>query len=636
MWTRIKNTFTHTEFPIPRQITPRYDHKEVKMIAFSDASKNSYGTAVYLRFSFENGETHTNLLFSKSRVKPAKNKERYTIPRLELLSLVTATNAAVFLTQELKPSLSIEAVEFFSDSMIALGWVSTHKKLKCFVANQVKLIKENCKRLHNNNIGHNLHHCSTDQNPADFVSRGKSTEELFSSSLWMEGPQFLKSPEEQCPARWTDSATNPKWLESAMSEEMTQKIKTKYNLPSDSTAAPVTALITIADEVPVEYHSSVPYHSTNSLNKLIRYVDKVLYKAAAFGEKINKQWTGRIMKKYTNSKDLTGRSQKQKAILEYLILDHYKESAARSSNYIPQELHPVQDQRGFIRHGTRLDKSELPNDTKYPIILMRDHKLTELIVRDLHIQNKHIGTEHLVTKIREKYWIPKCKQLARSVIRTCTVCRRLTGKKFKYPSVPALPSYRVRRSRPFESIGLDYFGPIYYNGRITDKKIWVMICTCLVTRNIHLEVVPDNTTYQFVLAMRRFFARRGTPRRVVLDNARTFKLGERIFNGDIKQITPQIRRRPDQMGNNTLQEKANQTFHHHLVPLEIEYEEDEPRLTEAQPHPEKEEATNETPTTTLEDKKQPGLHKAQRTRPYLDRIVKRNITYQIEFTFFYD
>uniref|UniRef100_A0A8R1HTV9 Integrase catalytic domain-containing protein n=1 Tax=Caenorhabditis japonica TaxID=281687 RepID=A0A8R1HTV9_CAEJA len=36
--------------------------------------------------------------------------------------------------------------------------------------------------------------------------------------------------------------------------------------------------------------------------------------------------------------------------------------------------------------------------------------------------------------------------------------------------------------------------------------------------------------------MRRFFARRGTSRRVVLDNARTFKLGERIFNGDIKQL----------------------------------------------------------------------------------------------------
>uniref|UniRef100_A0A8R1EMQ2 Arp2/3 complex 34 kDa subunit n=1 Tax=Caenorhabditis japonica TaxID=281687 RepID=A0A8R1EMQ2_CAEJA len=66
-------------------------------------------------------------------------------------------------------------------------------------------------------------------------------------------------------------------------------------------------------------------------------------------------------KKCTNSKDLTGQSQQRNAILEYLILDHYKESAARSSNYILQKLHPVQDQRGFIRHGTRLDKLELPN-----------------------------------------------------------------------------------------------------------------------------------------------------------------------------------------------------------------------------------------------------------------------------------
>uniref|UniRef100_A0A8R1IH80 Integrase catalytic domain-containing protein n=1 Tax=Caenorhabditis japonica TaxID=281687 RepID=A0A8R1IH80_CAEJA len=55
------------------------------------------------------------------------------------------------------------------------------------------------------------------------------------------------------------------------------------------------------------------------------------------------------------------------------------------------------------------------------------------------------------------------------------------------------------------------------------------------TRNEAVKLY-QNTTYQCVLAMRRFFARRGTSRRVVLDNARTFKLGERIFNGDIKQL----------------------------------------------------------------------------------------------------
>lgn len=49
---------------------------------FSDASTHAYGACIYPRTLDQNGVWSSNLLCSKSRVAPIKNK--VTIPRLEL------------------------------------------------------------------------------------------------------------------------------------------------------------------------------------------------------------------------------------------------------------------------------------------------------------------------------------------------------------------------------------------------------------------------------------------------------------------------------------------------------------------------------------------------------------------------
>ncbi|KHJ91475.1 hypothetical protein OESDEN_08660 [Oesophagostomum dentatum] len=56
------------------------------------------------------------------------------------------------------------------------------------------------------------------------------------------------------------------------------------------------------------------------------------------------------------------------------------------------------------------------------------------------------------------------------------------------------------------------------------------------TRALHLEVVADNTTIQFILAFRCFIARRGTPDQVISDNAPTFKLGMEVISNDLIKI----------------------------------------------------------------------------------------------------
>ena len=46
---------------------------------------------------------------------------------------------------------------------------------------------------------------------------------------------------------------------------------------------------------------------------------------------------------------------------------------------------------------------------------------------------------------------------------------------------------------------------------------------CCITRAIHLELVTDMTTTTFIRCLKRFSARRGLPRKILLNNAMTFK-----------------------------------------------------------------------------------------------------------------
>lgn len=58
-------------------------------------------------------------------------------------------------------------------------------------------------------------------------------------------------------------------------------------------------------------------------------------------------------------------------------------------------------------------------------------------------------------------------------------------------------------------------------------KVYIALFTCAVTRAIHLELVSDMTTENFLLAFRRFLSRRGFCNTIYSDNARTFKRAQK-------------------------------------------------------------------------------------------------------------
>lgn len=80
------------------------------------------------------------------------------------------------------------------------------------------------------------------------------------------------------------------------------------------------------------------------------------------------------------------------------------------------------------------------------------------------------------------------------------ICRRLEGKPCQGNVSPPLPQFRVQRSHPFQTTGVDFAGPLYVRSSNPGErsKVWLCLYTCCSTRAVHLDVVPDMTASSFL------------------------------------------------------------------------------------------------------------------------------------------
>ncbi|XP_074652800.1 uncharacterized protein LOC141907098 [Tubulanus polymorphus] len=109
------------------------------------------------------------------------------------------------------------------------------------------------------------------------------------------------------------------------------------------------------------------------------------------------------------------------------------------------------------------------------------------------------------------------------MVRQCVVCRKLSGRPFKLPVEPPLPGARVADVPAFFHTGIDFAGPFNVKMMSESQKCYICLFTCSVSRGLHLEVTEDQSTESFMRAFRRFVSRRSLPKKVLTDNAATFK-----------------------------------------------------------------------------------------------------------------
>nr|CAI5866960.1 unnamed protein product [Callosobruchus analis] len=453
----------------------------IEIHIFCDSSEKAYCSCAYIKSSDVDGNSTVHLLIAKSKVVPLKT---VTLPRLELCGAVVGAR----LGQKVKQALKLENVKlvFWTDSTIVLGWLnSAPRNKKTFVSNRVAKIQE----LTSTDI---WRHVPSSSNPADLVSRGRKTNELIKANIWWNGPSWLHS-NENC---WPENPCVKQELPDVRKNVEVYCIKTnacKFTLFekyfSLGKLVRITALVVrfISNcKVPTEHrqfnHLTIEELDV-ALDKLVRIAQN-----ESFYDEIQQIKHGEIDKK---SKLIS--------------------------------LNPFIDSWGILRVGGRLCNATY--EKKHPLILSKEHPLSVLIAKDYHMKLLHAGPRHMLSAMREKYWIISALSLVKKVVRNCIKCFRFKPKTIS-PIMGNLPQERLEPSRIFDIVGVDYAGPFL----IKDKagrgasvvKGYVALSVCFVSKAVHLELVTGLSKDAFILALRRFIARRGKPKLIFSDNGTNF------------------------------------------------------------------------------------------------------------------
>jgi hypothetical protein len=145
-------------------------------------------------------------------------------------------------------------------------------------------------------------------------------------------------------------------------------------------------------------------------------------------------------------------------------------------------------------------------------VLAKDHKLSELYVRAAH-EEGHEGAVATLHRSRRRVWITNGRALADSVRFQCTECQLKTKKCMEQRMGP-LPNHRVEIGAIFQSVAIDLFGPIEYQGIVNKRQVgkgWGVVFVCTTTSAVHIEFMDTYSTDSFLMALRRFMCLRGTP-----------------------------------------------------------------------------------------------------------------------------
>ena len=82
-------------------------------------------------------------------------------------------------------------------------------------------------------------------------------------------------------------------------------------------------------------------------------------------------------------------------------------------------------------------------DAKYRIVLPKNSKFMELVVKHYHKLVLHNDLRETLNQVRTKFWITELRNYIRRIIKKRVICDRHEGNLFQYSAPPDLPSYRL-------------------------------------------------------------------------------------------------------------------------------------------------------------------------------------------------
>ena len=488
---------------VPRCVKPSCcDPTTSQFHVFCDASEAAFGAVIYLRTSLPDGGHHCSFVVSKTRVAPLK---QLSIVRLELQAAVLAARLMDTVLKD--TTLTAESVTFWSDSKVVLQYIANEsRRFHVFVANRVAEIHDLSKR-------DQWRHVPGALNPADDCTRGLVASELTPDCRWLCGPDFLWQDEENWPTKRETSPLSP-GQEEVKEERFAGHASTRQSALPD----------------PTKFSSWTKYRRVVAWQQ--RFVRNLAAKHIPGKESLSRRGALSAAELMDAEKIIFRQAQREKYQQEITEL---QSGASVHQKSDLRMLAPYLDSDNILRVGGRLRHSPLTKDEKHPIILPRRSEVTRMVISEQHCRLLHAGVEHTLNELRGRFWIPRGRSEVKKTLHGCAVCRNRRAVP-QPPMMADMPPERFDTSRPFSTVGIDYLGPLTVRKFRKTEKRYVLLVTCLATRAVHLEVAHSLDTDSFIMALRRFMARRGKPSKIISDNGTNFVGGERELREAIKDL----------------------------------------------------------------------------------------------------
>nr|CDJ98122.1 Integrase domain containing protein [Haemonchus contortus] len=490
------------------------------LVTYTDASAIAMAACTYL-----SAENVSHLVMAKSKVSDVQKET--TTPKLELNALTIGARLSQNVLRSLIPVMHVSHILLLSDSEIALKWISSpiHRNNGVFVRNRVREIRKIVDEITTLGVPVRFGYIDTANNPADCGTRGMSSKE-FSTHKWWTGYSLKEINEDHI-------MRNIVTIPEDDGEEMMESVDVHAIQASDDS----------------EITDIIELQRFGSLTKARR----VLAYALRFLKKVCSRVDGELQSKLQDHLPWLRHDTKESSLsardihdANHALLRNHQMAYVKTPyrKELSKNLNLKEDNTKLLRTYGRLNKSDLDPMANNPIFIVPHTELSQMIISEAH-GKYHRSTAHTMSEVRQKYWIPRLREQVKKCIHQCVPCQKANNLPFKYPEMTDIPGFRVTKARPFQHIGLDYFGPLTVSQEDMVKlSVYGCIFTCAVTRMLHLELVTDGTTEKFINAFRRFVARRGKPDTVTCDNAPTFLLGNQILkeSTQTKEVDEEVER----------------------------------------------------------------------------------------------
>lgn len=453
----------------------------VQLHNFSDASRHGYAAVPYLRFVDEQGVIHCSFVMGRTRNVPIKE---WTILRLELQATVLAVRLSNSILKEL--DLQVDGTFFWSDSMTSLQYIKN--QIRCFqtfVANRVA-------EIHESTTPEQWHHVPASMNPTDEGSRGVTIQHFQPGCQWWSDTCFLWQPEHQ----WPNAQ-----VEDVRSDD--KEIRKPATIMFTTETSQVDLLLQ-------------RYSSWSRLLRVMSWVLRLVKPLKKEKPECVIGGTLTLVELQRASEAITRLVQRQHFREEYMAL---KEGRQVKCNSSLATLSPILTD-GIIRDGGRIHHA-------HPVILPKSSPVSVLIVCYYHQVLGHAGREHVLSVLRQRYWILRGRALACQILSKCISCCKRNMPALQQ-AMADLPKERLVPYHPsFTFTGLDFFGPFYVKRARSVIKVYGCIFVCFNSRAVHIEDVSSLETGTFILALHRFISVCGCPKEIWSDNGTNFTGAER-------------------------------------------------------------------------------------------------------------